>query len=210
MQEMAINMAGSNLPFSGYKTFSTEHAKSMGVVSAEKGEKPGNSFGFAKDINKFMNRVAGERKSGPTVNVFWLKDNPHKDTLFLQIPLIPDRSQKEIPTLAVVLQTDPKTREIIVQLLTAPGTTQEALKEYITALLDPSGSKIDPEKINANKIASLPDSGNKLALAATNRGKIPFSDKLAEPFKSQINIVTLDHQREEVSELGGGHRLLLH
>lgn len=209
MNELAISMAGQSLNFYGYKTISTDQAKGMGVVSAKKGEKPGNSFRFAKDINKFINRVAVEQKTGPTVNVFWLKDNSDKDTLFLQIPLIPDRLQKEIPTLAVVLQTDPKTREIIMQLLTAPGTTQEALKEYITALLDPSGSKIDPEKINATKIASLPDSGNKLALTATKRGTIPFSDKLAEPFKSQINIVTLDHQKEAVTD-SGGYGLLLH
>lgn len=200
MQEMAINMAGQHLNFSGYKTISTDLAKGTGVVSAEKGEKPGNSFGFAKDINKFINRVAVERNSGPTVNVFWLKDNLVKDTIFIQVPLMPDGLQS---SLAITLQTDPKTREIIMRLLTAPGITQEALKEYITALLDPSGSKIDPEKINANKIASLLNSGNKLALDATKRGTIPFSDKLAEPFKSQINIVTLDHQKEAVTDLGG-------
>lgn len=189
-----INLADQSLKFSAYRIFSTEAATALGVKKCEIGENPKNIFKYGSDVRRFINSVAAERKTGSTVNVFWLKNNNDKETLFVQIPF---NQEGETSSATVVLQTDSRTREIISQLLTSPGLTQEALKEYLIALLQPSGTKIDPEKINSTTLAYLSSSGNRLALTATRNGTAPFSDKLAEPFKSQVNIETLPNRREE-------------
>jgi len=190
-----INLADYHLPYSAYKTFSSETAKTLGVKAYEIGENPKKVLKYGSDVNGFINSVAADRKTGPTVNVFWLENyKDKKETLFVQIPF---NQEGKTSSAAIVLQTDSRTREIISQLLTSPGTTQEALKEYLIALLEPSGTKIDPEKINTTTLAYLSSSANKLVLTATKGETIPFSKELAEPLKSEINIEFLPHLKKQ-------------
>ncbi len=183
-------IGGNRVKISAYKTFRTESATIMGIKSAEIGEKQNKKvLSIAKDINKLMNEVASDSKHSPNINVFWLKNTNEKETLFLQIPLINNDPQKTNPSLAIALQTDPTTRSLIYELLTNPGTTQDAIKEYLVELLKPGEISIDPNQIDATKLVTFPQAfklASQLARLSEDEGK--KAEEIKKSFKNQVHL----------------------
>ena len=168
-----IILGGQKLSFTTYKSISSDIlTATVGIHNYEIGKTAENILKHGKDVSQLVNSVANERKKYPAVNVFWFEHKNNQDTLFIIIPFDIDEKTK---VAVVALKTDSKTRETILQLMTSVGVTQEQLKDYLVAFLEPSGAHIDQSKINVTNISFMRSRANELVINATRNETQAFN-----------------------------------